>query len=174
MKPLIIALVLAAIASPALGQTATLAPPLAGIGFLLGDWTGGGKVADTGGTSRGTSHITTEADGHMLLRRDRNELFDANGKLAGGFSQTMLIYPEAGTLRADYGDGEGHVIHYTAAAITPGRAVVFTSPAAPTAPGFQLSYALTPAGDLGVDFAMLPPGGGTSRPIASGTLKKAQ
>ena len=174
MRTKLLALALVAAASAALAQPAALKPPLAGLGFLVGDWTSGeGKVADTGGTSIGTSKITVEADGSALLRHDRNSLFDAHGKPAGGFSQIMLIYPEGGTVHADYSDGEGHVIHYTSAAVTPGHAVVFTSPAT-GAPGFRLAYTLTAKGDLDVDFGMLPPGGGALRPIANGTLHKGR
>jgi len=163
-----------AAASGALAQPApALKPPLAGVGFLVGDWASdNGKVADTGGTSKGTSHVTVAADGWMLLRQDRNQLFDAKGKPAGGFSQTMLIYPEGGTLRGDYGDGEGHVIHYVSAQVTPGKAVTFTGAVTPGQPTFRLAYVLTAAGDLAVDFGMSPPGGGPLRPIASGLLKK--
>jgi len=163
----------ALLAGPALAQPA-LKAPLAGLGFLVGDWNSGeGKVADTGGTSRGFSHVTVEADGWSLLRRDRNEIIGPDGKPAGGFSQMMLIYPEAGTLHADYSDGEGHIIHYDNAEIVPGRSVIFTSPASPAAPGFRLTYTLKSPRDLGVDFSMLPPGGGAFHPIATGTLHRA-
>ncbi len=175
MKPLVLGLSLIALASPALAQPAAPKGPLADIGFLVGDWTTGeGKVADTGGTSVGASHVTVEADGNMLLRRDHNQLFDARGKPAGGFSQTMLIYPEGGTLHADYGDGEGHVIHYTSAVITPGKSVAFTALSQPTAPGFRLIYSLTAKGDLGVEFGMLPPGGAPFHSIATGVLHRAR
>ena len=113
MRTLILALAMAAaIASPATAQP-RLKPELAAISFLVGDWTSvTGKVADTGDTDRGGSRITIEADGAALLRRDHTETFDAKGKPTGAFHQIMLIYPEGGTLRADYSDGEGHVIHY--------------------------------------------------------------
>lgn len=174
MKAVFTALALAALTTPALAQP-TLKPPLAGLSFLVGDWkSDDGKVADTGETSRGASHISIEADGWSLLRRDRTDLIAPDGKPAGGFSQVMLIYPEAGTLHADYSDGEGHVIHYARAEIAPGESVVFTSPASATAPGFRLAYRLKSPGDLSVDFGVLPPGGGALRPIASGTLHRAK
>lgn len=178
MRPtgMMLSIVLAAAAPAALAQPApTLKAPLAGIGFLVGDWTGGeGKVLDTGGTSTGASHVTVQADGWMLLRQDHNQLFDAHGKPAGGFSQVMVVYPEGGTLRADYADGEGHVIHYVSATVTPGRSVVFNGAVTPGQPTFRLAYALTPAGDLAVEFGMAPPGGGPLHPIASGVMRKAR
>jgi hypothetical protein len=100
---------------------------LAGIGFLVGRWeSSNGKVADTGGTSRGFSVVTVEANGTALLRRDYTDLFDAGKKPSGGFDQIMLIYPENGTIHADYSDGQ-HVIHYTSAAVVAGESVTFSS-----------------------------------------------
>ena len=171
MKIILAALLLA---SPTLAHAAAPQGPLADVGFLVGNWKSGvGKVADTGGTSVGTSRITLEADGKTLLRRDRTQTFNKVGEPAGAFSQIMLIYPEGGTLRADYGDGEGHVIHYTAASITPGKSVEFTAPAG-AAPGFRLTYTLTARNALNVEFGMLPPGGAPFHEIASGTLHKAR
>jgi hypothetical protein len=175
MKPLILALALAVAASSAAAQPAQLKPELAGIGFLVGDWTSGaGKVAGIGGTSTGGSLITVEADGGALLRRDHTEVFDAHGKPAGAFHQVMLIYPEGGSLRADYSDGEGHVIHYLSAAVIPGHSVVFTGASQPGAPTFRLGYTLSATGDLAVEFGMIPPGGRALRPIASGVLSKGR
>src|ERR1700761_9146497 len=130
MKALVPAAAIAAICagSPALSQPA-LQTPLAALGFLVGHWSSGnGVVADTGGTSKGVSDIIVDANGGALLRRDHTDLFDKSGKPAGGFDQIMLIYPEAGTLRADYSDGQ-HVIHYTKADVVSGKSVVFTSAA---------------------------------------------
>jgi len=148
-----------------------LQPKLAEIGFLVGDWSNGqGHVAETGGASTGASKVTVEAGGGVLLRRDHTSLFDRNGKPAGGFNQVMIIYPEAGTLHADYSDGT-HVIHYVTAEVRPGRAVTFTSAVQPGAPVFRLAYELTAPDALIVTFGMIPPGGGF-QPIAVGTLRR--
>ena len=167
---------LAACAAPvfiaATAQAATLAPDLAGLSFLLGQWSAGvGRVADTGGTSQGSSLITAEAGGGVLLRRDHTSLFNKAGQQTGGFDQIMMIYPEASQIHAEYADGT-HIIHYRSASITPGHAVTFTSAAPPGAPVFKLTYTLQDAHTLGVSFAMVPPGATTPQPIATGTLKK--
>jgi hypothetical protein len=144
------------------------------IAFLLGNWESGeGKVADTGGTSKGGSVMTMESDGSAILRRDHTELFDKAGKPAGSFHQTMLIYPEGPTLKADYVDGEGHAIHYVSATVTPGKSVTFTS-AAGQGPVFRLTYELQSADVLAITFGMTPPGANEFRPIATGTLKRAK
>jgi hypothetical protein len=159
-------------ASSSCAQAPVLRPELAPLGFLVGDWISAeGVVAETGGRSRGASHVTIEAGGAVLLRRDHTELSDAAGKPAGGFDQIMMIWPEAGAVRADYSDGT-HIIHYGVAAIEPGRSVTFASEASPSGPGFRLVYRLTAPGELSVAFGMAPPGG-QLRPIASGVLRKA-
>ncbi len=159
-------------AAPAMAESPHLAPALAPIGFLVGHWVGDdGKVAETGGTSRGTSVITAEVGGAVLLRRDHTELRDAAGKPSGGFDLITMIYPDGGTLHADYSDGQ-HIIHYTSAEIAPGRSVIFTSSAATGAPRFRLSYTVEGPKTLALDFAMSPPGQSEYQPIAQGHLHR--
>src|SRR5579863_9960404 len=90
------------LAIPALAATAPK-PALEPLAFLLGNWqSGDGKVADTGGTSKGGSAMSLESDGAVILRRDHTETFDKAGKPAGSFHQTMMIYSDNGTIHADY------------------------------------------------------------------------
>ena len=161
------------LAAPAIAQPA-LKPALAPLAFLMGNWDSGeGKVAETGGTSKGGSVFTMESDGAAILRRDHTELFGKDGKPSGGFHQTMLIYPDGGGLHADYVDGEGHAIHYVSATVTAGKSVTFTS-AAGQGPLFRLSYELQAPDVLAVRFGMTPPGSDQFRPIATGTLKRGK
>jgi hypothetical protein len=172
LKSLALAVALASCAFAACAQTPTLKRELAAVSFLIGDWSGGkGVVADTGGTSTGVSRITVAANGAVLLRQDRTSLFDKAGRPSGGFDQIMMIYPEAGTLRADYSDGT-HVIHYTRADIAPGKSISFSSASQPGAPVFRLTYTLTAADTLSVTFGMTAPGAVAFTPIATGVLHK--
>jgi hypothetical protein len=172
MKLFAAAAIAAFVALPAAAQP-SLAPDLAGVGFLVGHWkSDDGKVSDTGGTSKGSSTISVEANGEALLRRDHTDLFDKTGKPAGSFDQIMLIYPEGGALHADYSDGQ-HVIHYTRAIIVPGKSVTFTSTAQPSPPSFQLRYEVQSPDALALTFGMIPPGQTVVRPIAAGTLHKS-
>jgi hypothetical protein len=173
MRAIAIASFILLLAAPAWAEPA-LKPPLQPIAFLVGNWDSGeGKVAETGGTSKGGSIISVESDGAALLRRDHTELFDKSGKPAGGFHQTMLIYPDGGTLKADYVDGEGHAIHYVSADVVAGKSVTFTG-APGQGPVFKLTYELKSADQLSVTFGMTPPGATEFRSIASGTLKKVK
>jgi hypothetical protein len=157
----------------AFAQTAPLKGDLAGIAFLVGSWDNGkGRVAETGGTSSGSSRIGVEVGGAVLLRRDHTELFGADGKPSGSFDQIMMIYPESGTLYADYSDGE-HIIHYTSAVVVPGKSVTFTSDATAAGPTFRLTYETPAADTLAVRFEMKPPGATDFKLIASGTLRKS-
>lgn len=113
-----------------------------------------------------------EANGHALLRRDHTDLFDRDGKPAGGFDQIMMIYPENGSIHADYSDGK-HVIHYDSATVVAGRSVAFMSTHQQGAPVFKLSYELTQPETLAVTFAMAPPGQSEFKPIASGTARRS-
>ena len=170
MKWLLIAASLC-VASPALAQSG-LKPPLAPLSFLLGNWqSDDGKVADTGGTSKGGSMMSAQSDGWALLRVDHTELFDKTGKPAGGFHQSMMIYFDNGAIHADYVDGEGHTIHYVSAEITPGKSVSFSSAPGP-GPVFRLRYDLRAPGVMTVSFDMIPPGQSEFHPIATGTLRK--
>lgn len=143
-----------------------LAPALAGLSFLLGQWHAqDGKVAETGGKAAGQSQFSIAANGSVLLRQDHTELQDAAGHVTGGFDQLMTIYAEGHGIAADYWDG-GHHIHYTSAQIEPGRAVTFASDGVP---GFRLRYQRAGTG-LAVQFSMRPPGQAQFRDIATGTL----
>jgi hypothetical protein len=172
LKAYTLALALALVAATADAQSPPLKPELSGLGFLTGHWSSGrGQIADTGGTSTGSSNIEAVANGAVLLRRDHTNLFDSTGKPTGGFDQIMMIYAEGGTLHADYFDGD-HVIHYTSAAIVPGKSVSFTSAVQSGVPVFKLAYALATPTVLSVAFSMAPPGTTEFHPIATGTLNK--
>ena len=151
-------------------QAQTLSDSMAGVAFLIGDWGGTGK-SEGGTADTGTSHIHLIVGGNALLRQDHTDVTDKTGKLQESFDQIMLIYPEGGTLHADYLDG-AHVIHYVKAAIMPGQSVQFESAAGQGAPVFRLSYTKTSADTLGILFEMQPPGAAAFVPVAQGTVTR--
>lgn len=170
MKTIAIALALAGVAASVEAQT--LKPELAGLSFLVGKWSSGkGVVAETGGSSAGSSNFKVEANGAVLLRQDRTELFDKAGKPTGAFDQVMMIYSENGALHGDYSDGT-HIIHYVDADVSQGKSVAFSSTKNAGAPVFRLTYTLTAPDTLSVSFGIIPPGGTAFAPIATGTLRR--
>lgn len=173
MRAVTLALTLTLLAPLARAAPPRLKPELAGLAFLVGDWAGGrGRLSKTGGSWAAASHIVPAANGAVLLRQDETHLFTAAGEPAGSFSKIMMIYPEAGTLHAEYADGT-HVIHFASATITPGKSVSFLSETHPDAASFRLTYVLTAPDTLAVAFAIAPSGTQTYHPIAIGTLKKS-
>lgn len=161
----LIALVVGMFIGPA---QAALSGPLKDIDFLVGQWKSeDGRVADTDQRSRGSSIISVEADGNALLRRDQTQILDRRGRPTTTFRQLMVIYPEGATLRADYQDGEGHVIHYTSAVVKPGKSVSFAGVSV-TGPTFVLTYELQTPNTVSVVFGIGTPG--QVHPIATGTL----
>ncbi len=148
----------------------TLPDSLAGVAFLVGDWHGDG-TSEGGMTNHGTSSIHLIVGGNALLRRDHTDVVDKAGKLQESFDQVMLIYPEGGTLHADYLDG-AHTIHYVKATVAPGASVMFESAGGTGAPVFHLTYTRTDADTLGVVFEMQPPGAPNFMTVAKGEVHR--
>jgi hypothetical protein len=158
---------------PGLAQAAALDKPLQPLGFLLGAWEAS-IPAGTAGHVHGVSSIIAAADGHVLVRNDRNEAFDKAGNLTHGFGQFMTIYADRGGVCADYVDGDGHVIHYGPATIVEGQSVEFTSATSAGAPVFRLRYDADGAKGLKIWFGLKPPGKDAFSPIATGEIYRVK
>jgi len=80
------------------------------IQFLMGEWIGEG----TGDPGHGTGEYSfvLDLDKKVLIRKSSADYPAANGRRAFSHHDLMIVYPENESLRADYFDNEGHVIHY--------------------------------------------------------------
>jgi hypothetical protein len=150
MRAFLAAAFAVALAGPALAEPLLLGR-LAPLSFMLGDWRGLGNA--TGAGAGGDSAIHADLGGRMLIRRDH-----VLTRQGGALDLYMAVYDDAGRLRADFLDTEGHVIHYTATP-GPGPSAVFEAPGSAQAPGFRLSYAAAGPDRLHIRFEIAPPGG---------------
>src|SRR5215471_18421184 len=78
--------------------------------FLLGDWE---AIPDSSGATGGFS-FSPGVQEHVIVRTNYSITPAANGKPSSRHDDLMVIYDEAGTVRAEYFDNEGHVIRYVA------------------------------------------------------------
>jgi hypothetical protein len=124
--------------------------------FLLGTWTasGGGKP----GEGTGSTTFSLSLQDRIILRTNHAD-YPATAKgPASRHDDLMVIHAgEAGGIRAEYYDNEGHVIHYAVTSATPGTATFVSDPIS-GAPRFRLEYKLGENGTLKGEFAVAPPG----------------
>ena len=148
----IMRLMLAALLGLTLPVHAQTASPLAPLQFLLGEWEG---VGDQAGATGGFTFAPSVQD-HVIVRTNYSITPASNGKPASRHDDLMVIYEEAGRVKADYFDNEGHVIRYVAEA----RAgdVVFLSEIKSAEPRFRLTYTRASAATLIGKFDVAPPG----------------
>jgi uncharacterized protein (TIGR02246 family) len=125
--------------------------PLAPLQFLLGEWEG---IGDQAGATGGFTFARSVQD-HVIVRTNYSNTPAHGVTPASRHDDTMVIYVDDGTVKADYFDSEGHVIRYVAQA-RPGE-VVFVSELKPAEPRYRLTYVSAPAGLTGT-FEVAPPG----------------
>jgi len=127
--------------------------PLDPLRFLVGEWR---AVDSPPGESGGFSFALSVQN--RVMTRTNYAVYEATAaRPASRHDDFMVIYADGGSLKADYFDNEGHVIHYDVQSRRD-REVVFHC--APTAkdPGYRLSYVLMPEGLLKGQFEVSPPG----------------
>ncbi len=160
----------AALVAAAPAQAQALSPPLAGLAFLVGDWSGTGK-SENDTTDKGTSSIRPVVGGNAMLRRDHNDVTDKAGK-------------PVEKLRPDHADlsGRQHAARRlsrwrTHDPLCDGRrsarrSVRFETAPAAKAPAFRLTYAKSSADGLDITFEMQPPGAPAWIAVAKGTVTR--
>jgi len=125
------------------------------LSFLLGEWKseGGG----TPGEAAGGFTFARSLQDRVVLRTSHADYPAQQGRPASRHDDLMVVYAtEAGEIRADFYDSEGHVIRYAGTAAE-GSLTLSSDPQAP-GPRFRLSYTLGPQGVLAGRFEIAPPG----------------
>jgi hypothetical protein len=116
------------------------------LNFLVGHWTGEGT--GTPGTSEGEFSFEWDLSHNILVRKSFAEYPAAQGRPASRHDDLMVVFLEAGKLKADYFDSEGHVIRYAVNPATDSKSVEFLSEPLPGSPRYRLTYTKAADPDL--------------------------
>jgi hypothetical protein len=111
--------------------------PLAPLQFLLGDWEG---VGDQAGATGGFSFALRVQD-RVIVRTNYSDRPASGTEPASRHDDLMVIYEDAGRIKAEYFDSEGHIIRYVAE--VKGAEVVFLSELRRSEPRYRLTYTQT-------------------------------
>jgi hypothetical protein len=135
---------------------ASLPKELAPLGFLLGEWDGGGS--GTPGQGSGGTSFATGLQERVIVRTNFAIVAATDKTPASRHDDLMIIYvDDQRVVRADYYDNEGHVIRYLVETPADGRAV-FTSEASAAGPRYRLTYEPAAGGSVKGAFLLAPPG----------------
>jgi hypothetical protein len=126
--------------------------PLAAFQFLLGEWK---SIDDQAGATGGFSFAPGVQD-RVIVRTNYSNTPPSSDRPASRHDDLMVIYVDAGLVKAEYFDSEGHVIRYVVDA-RPG-AVVFLSEIKTSEPRYRLTYTRGSATTLNGRFEVAPPG----------------
>ena len=126
--------------------------PLAPFQFLLGEWEG---ISDQVGATGGFAFAPGVQD-HVIVRTNYSNTPASGGRPASRHDDLMVIYVDAGLVKAEYFDNEGHVIRY--AAEPRADRVAFVSEVKPGEPRYRLTYTQGSATALTGTFEVAPPG----------------
>lgn len=126
--------------------------PLAPLSFLLGQWESIGDQA--GATGRFT--FAPSVQDRVIVRTNYSNTPAKDATPASRHDDVMVIYVEAGSVKADYFDSEGHVIRYVAH--TRAGEVVFVSEAKTSEPRYRLTYSQEAGERIQGTFEVAPPG----------------
>ena len=126
------------------------------LAFLIGEWTGEGG----GGPGQGSGGFSFLPDqgNTILIRKNRADYPATKDQAAHTHTDLMMVYQEAGKLRAIYFDMEDHVIHYSVEPAPDGASVQFVGDIAASAPRYRLTYTKTGADVVAIKFEIAPPG----------------
>jgi len=142
---------------------------LASFQFLLGQWEG---IGDQAGATGGFTFAPSVQD-RVIVRTNYSNTPAADGKPASRHDDLMVIYVDAGVVKADYFDSEGHVIRYVAEARS--AEVVFLSEVKASEPRYRLTYRRGSSTTLNGTFDVAPPGQpGSFAPYLSWTARKVK
>jgi hypothetical protein len=122
--------------------------------FLVGTWTGEGGGGP--GQGAGAFSFAPDLQGKVLVRKNYAEYPAANGRPAFRHDDLLIVFREAGALKAIYFDSEDHTIRYTV--VGSAGAAVFTSDEGQPGPRYRMTYAPSGKDSVRIKFEIAPPG----------------
>lgn len=138
----------------ALGAFSEERDALVPVRFLLGEWSSVGH--GTPGDATGVATFAPALRGKVITRMSYAEYPATEKGPASRHEDLMVIYANAGGIRADYYDSEGHTIRY-AVRVDEANHAEFTSDPATGEPRFRLLYVLDSDGRLNGTFEIASP-----------------
>ena len=145
----------AMVMAAAVAANAQSPSPLDALDFLLGEWQAQGNGAP--GSSVGSFTFARELQNHVIVRHSFSEAVKAAGQAGARHDDLMVVHvDDAGAVRADYFDSEGHTIRYVVTAKA-GHEAVFLSDSMESPSIYRLTYSLDPDGSLNGKFEIAFP-----------------
>jgi hypothetical protein len=126
---------------------------LSALRFLVGTW----QAVETTPGETGAFAFELKVQGRVMVRTNEAVYSATSDRPASRHDDLLVIYSEAGVLKADYFDSEGHVIRY-AVHTRPPDGVTFLSDSSPREPRYRLTYTASADGVLVGTFEVAAPG----------------
>ena len=131
-------------------------PDWSGCDFLVGEWIGEGGGMP--GEAAGGFTLAYDLQKTILVRKNFADYPATKERPAFRHDDLMVMYQEAGKIRAVYFDNERHVIHYNVAVAKESSSIVFLSDPDPSAPRFRMTYTRDSDRKVRILFEIAPPG----------------
>jgi hypothetical protein len=138
------------------GAAQSIAPTtLDALQFMQGKWVGDG----TSELGQGSGYFSFEPalNGKAWLRRNRSEYPATTDRPAAVHEDLMIVYVDAGVVRAFYTDTENHTIPYRVAIGADTATVIFLSEPPAGQPKYRLTYVRLDTTHMTVALEMAPP-----------------
>jgi hypothetical protein len=124
--------------------------------FLLGEWVG--KGSGDPGLGQGGFTFMLDLQNTILVRKNFANYPATKDRPASTHNDLMVLYQEAGKIRAVYFDNEQHVIQYGVTFSKDSNSVIFISDAIAAAPRFRLTNTKSGTESIKITFEIAPPG----------------
>ncbi len=124
--------------------------------FLIGTWIGVGSGDPGNGTGGFTFYL--DLQNTILIRKNYAKYPATKDRPAFTHNDTMTVYQDGKTTRANYFDNEGHIINYTVKFSPDSNAVIFLSDSSPASPRFRLTYTKAGINSVNITFDIAQPG----------------